>query len=43
METIIYLLILMAAFIVIVLWTFNRKRRARFELDARIPLDDEKK
>jgi cbb3-type cytochrome oxidase subunit 3 len=33
----------MAAFIGIVLWTFNRKRKARFEKDARIPLDDEQK
>jgi cytochrome c oxidase cbb3-type subunit 4 len=38
----IYLLILVAAFVGIVVWVFSRKRKARFEADARIPLDDEK-
>ena len=38
----IFLLILMAAFIGIVIWVFGRKRKARFEANARIPLDDDK-
>jgi len=38
----IYLLILVAAFIGIVMWVFSRKRKARFEANARIPLDAEK-
>jgi cytochrome c oxidase cbb3-type subunit 4 len=38
----IYLLILIAAFIGIVIWVFGRKRKARFEADARIPFDDDK-
>jgi cytochrome c oxidase cbb3-type subunit IV len=35
----IYLLILIAAFVGIVVWVFSRKRKARFEKDARIPFD----
>ena len=42
MAATIYLLILVAAFIGIVVWVFGRKRKARFEADARIPLDDKK-
>jgi cytochrome c oxidase cbb3-type subunit 4 len=42
MATTFYLLILVVAFIGIVIWVFGRKRKARFEADARIPLDDEK-
>ena len=42
MAATIYLLILVAAFIGIVIWVFGRKRKARFEADARIPLDDYK-
>ena len=42
MTATIYLLILVAAFIGIVIWVFGRKRKARFEADARIPLDDNK-
>ena len=38
----IYLLILVAAFTGIVIWVFGRKRKARFEADARIPLDNDK-
>jgi cbb3-type cytochrome oxidase subunit 3 len=38
----IYLLILVAAFIGIVIWVFSRKRKARFEANARIPLDHDK-
>jgi len=37
----IYLVVLIAAFIGIVVWAFGRKRKARFEKDARIPFDDE--
>jgi cytochrome c oxidase cbb3-type subunit 4 len=42
MDTTIYLLILIAAFIGIVVWVFGRKRKACFAKDARIPLDDAK-
>ena len=42
MAATIYLLILVAAFIGIVIWVFGRKRKARFEADARIPLYDKK-
>ena len=38
----IYLLILVAAFIGIVIWVFSRKRKARFEVNARIPLDHDR-
>lgn len=41
METTIYLLILIAAFAGVVIWAFGRKRKARFEKDARIPFDDD--
>lgn len=43
MEATIYLLILIAAFAGIVIWAFGRKRRARFEKDARIPFDEGKR
>jgi cytochrome c oxidase cbb3-type subunit IV len=39
----VYLLILVAAFIGIVIWVFGRKRKARFEADSRIPLDDDRR
>ena len=42
MGATIYLLILITAFIGIMVWVFGRKRKARFEKDARIPLDDGK-
>ena len=42
MDATIYLLILVAAFIGIVIWVFGRKRKARFEANARIPLDHDK-
>ena len=42
MDAAIYLLILVMAFIGIVIWAFGRKRKARFEADARIPFDDDK-
>ena len=37
----IYLLILVIAFLGIVIWVFGRKRKARFEANARIPLDND--
>jgi cytochrome c oxidase cbb3-type subunit 4 len=40
MAATIYLLILFVAFIGIVVWAFGRKRKARFERAARIPMDD---
>ena len=42
MAATIYLLMLVVAFIGIVIWVFGRKRKARFEADARIPFDDDK-
>lgn len=41
MNGTIYLLILIAFFIGIVGWAFGRKRKKRFEEDARIPFRDE--
>ena len=38
MAETVYLLILIAAFVGIVIWVFAGKRKARFEADARIPL-----
>ena len=38
----IYLLVLIAAFVGIVIWVFGRKRKGRFEKDAKIPFDDRK-
>jgi cytochrome c oxidase cbb3-type subunit 4 len=43
MESTIYLLILIAAFVGVVIWAFGRKRKARFEKDAEIPFDDKKR
>jgi cbb3-type cytochrome oxidase subunit 3 len=40
MDMTIYHWILLAVFAAIVIWAFGRKRKARFEQDARIPLDD---
>ncbi|MHB0992118.1 MAG: cbb3-type cytochrome oxidase subunit 3 [Burkholderiales bacterium] len=37
-----YLLALLVAFIAIVMWAFSKKRRRRFEQDARIPFEDGK-
>ena len=37
------LVILIAAFIGIVVWVFAHKRKARFEANARIPLDEDKR
>ena len=40
MEQAIYLAILVVLFVGIVAWVFARKRKARFERDAEIPLQD---
>jgi cytochrome c oxidase cbb3-type subunit 4 len=40
MDLSIYHWLLIAAFVGIVIWAFGRKRKARFEKDARIPFDD---
>jgi len=42
LELTIYHFILVAAFIGIVAWVFGRKRKARFERDARIPFEEDK-
>lgn len=42
MDLAIYQWILIAVFIGIVVWAFGRKRKKRFEKDARIPFDDGK-
>lgn len=40
MEQAIYLIILIVLFIGIIVWAFGRKRKARFERDAKIPFQD---
>jgi len=40
MNGTLYLLILIALFVGVVIWTFGRKRKKRFEADARIPFKD---
>lgn len=42
MELTIYHWILIATFLGIVGWAFGRKRKVRFEKDARIPFEDGK-
>jgi cytochrome c oxidase cbb3-type subunit IV len=42
MNLAIYQWILIAMFIGIVVWAFGRKRKKRFEKDAKIPFDDGK-
>ena len=42
MQLTIYHLILIAALIGIAVWAFGRKRKARFEKDAKIPFDDDR-
>jgi cytochrome c oxidase cbb3-type subunit IV len=42
MELTIYHWLLIAAFIGVVIWAFGRKRKARFEDDAKIPFKDGK-
>ncbi len=40
MSGTIYLLILVALFVGVVVWAFGRKRKKRFEDDAKIPFRD---
>ena len=40
MDQSLYLVILIVLFVGIVAWVFARKRKARFERDAKIPLQD---
>ena len=40
MDLTIYLVILVVLFVGIVVWAFGRKRKARFEQDAKIPFQD---
>jgi cytochrome c oxidase cbb3-type subunit IV len=42
MELTIYHFLLIVAFAGIVIWAFGRKRKARFEKDAKIPFEDGK-
>ena len=42
MELSIYHWLIIIAFIGVVIWAFGRKRKARFEEDVRIPLEDGK-
>jgi len=42
MELTIYHWLIIAAFIGVVIWAFGRKRKARFEKDARIPFEEDK-
>lgn len=37
----VWLLALIALFVGVVIWAFGRRRKKRFEQDARIPFDDE--
>jgi cytochrome c oxidase cbb3-type subunit 4 len=40
MDQSIYLVILVVLFVGIVAWVFGRKRKARFDQDAKIPFED---
>lgn len=40
MELSIYHVVLIVVFVAIVAWAFARKRKARFERDAKIPFQD---
>jgi cytochrome c oxidase cbb3-type subunit 4 len=42
MDLSVYHWLLIAAFAGIVIWVFGRKRKARFEEDARIPFEEGK-
>lgn len=35
-----YLLLMIALFVGVLVWAFGRKRKKRFEQDARIPFDE---
>jgi len=43
MDLTLYYLLLIAAFVGIVIWAFGRKRKKRFEKDAKIPFEDGKR
>jgi cytochrome c oxidase cbb3-type subunit 4 len=43
MEFTVYHLLIIVAFVGIVAWAFGRKRKARFEEDAKIPFDGDKR
>ncbi len=36
----IYLLVLVVLFVLVLIWSFGRKRKKRFEDDAKIPFDE---
>ena len=40
MELTTYHLIIIVAFVGVVIWAFGRRRKARFEKDAKIPFED---
>ncbi len=42
MELSLYHWLIIIAFIGVVIWVFGRRRKARFEEDARLPFDDRK-
>ncbi|MGZ5904431.1 MAG: cbb3-type cytochrome oxidase subunit 3 [Reyranella sp.] len=42
MDFTIYHVILIVAFVAIVIWAYGRRRKARFDKDARIPFDEHK-
>ncbi|WP_291992137.1 CcoQ/FixQ family Cbb3-type cytochrome c oxidase assembly chaperone [Candidatus Accumulibacter sp. ACC003] len=42
MDLSVYHWLLIAAFVGIVIWVFGRKRKARFENEARIPFEEDK-
>lgn len=35
-----YLLVLVVLFVLVLIWSFGRKRKKRFEDDAKIPFDE---
>ena len=39
----VYHLLIIVAFVGIVVWAFGRKRKARFEKDAKIPFESDKR
>ena len=41
MDATVYLLVLMAAFIGVVIWVFRPKRKAEFDQEAHIPIEDD--
>jgi cytochrome c oxidase cbb3-type subunit 4 len=43
MEFTVYHLLIIVAFVGIVVWAFGRKRKARFEKDAKIPFEGDKR